>query len=114
LQTNELMMSDIPSGVAWYGGRSCVWLSLDDENEFFKVNALKQIQGLFLTQATTDKRFLSQMKADEKGWGHFVLECSEHGEVPAGFPLRKAPEGLLPEQLFLSDKARWQEFKAGP
>jgi hypothetical protein len=54
------------------------------------------------------------MKADEKGWGHFVLECSEHGEVPAGFPLRKAPEGLLPERLFLSDKARWQDFKTRP
>jgi hypothetical protein len=114
LQTNELMMSDIPSGVAWYGGRSCVWLPLDDENEFFKVNALKPIQGLFLTQVTADKRFLSQMKADEKGWGHFVLECSEHGEVPTGFPLRKAPEGLLPDQLFLSDKVRWQEFKTRP
>jgi hypothetical protein len=114
LQTNELMMSDIPSGVAWYGGRSCVWLPLDDENEFFKVNALKPIQGLFLTQVTTDERFLSQMKADEKSWGHFVLECSEHGEVPAGFPLRKAPEGLLPDQLFLSDKVRWQEFKTRP
>jgi len=114
LQTNELMMSDIPSGVAWYGGRSCVWLPLDDENEFFKVNALKPIQGLFLTQVTMDKRFLSQMKADEKSWGHFALECSEHGEVPTGFPLRKAPEGLLPDQLFLSDKVRWQAFKTRP
>jgi hypothetical protein len=54
------------------------------------------------------------MKAAEKEWGHFVLECSEHGEVPTGFPLRKAPEGLLPDQLFLSDKVRWQEFKTRP
>jgi cbb3-type cytochrome oxidase subunit 3 len=109
--TNELMTSDIPSGVAWYGGRSCVWLPLDDENEFFKVNALKPVRGLFLTQVTTDKRFLSQMKIDEKSWGHFVLECSEHEEVPAGFPLRKAPapRGFLPDQLFLSDRIRWQE-----
>jgi hypothetical protein len=114
MQTNELMMSDIPSGVAWYGGRSCVWLPLDDENEFFKVNALKPVRGLFLTQVTTDERFLSQMKADEKSWGHFVLECSEHGEVPAGFPLRKAPVGLLPEQLFLSDMARWQGLETKP
>ena len=114
MQSNELMMSDIPGGVAWYGGRSCVWLPLDDENEFFKVNALTPVQGLFLTQVTTDKRFLSQMKENEKGWGHFVLECSEHGEVPTGFPLRKAPENLLPEQLFLADKVRWQEFKTSP
>ena len=114
MRTNEIMMSDIPSGVAWYGRRSCVWLPLDDENEFFKVNALKPIKGLFLTQVTTDKRFLSQMKIEPRSWGHFVLECSEHGEVPTGFPLRKAPVGLLPEQLFLSDKARWQDFKIKP
>jgi hypothetical protein len=107
MQTNELIMSDIPSGVAWYGGRSCAWLPLDDENEFFKVSALRPIQGLFLTQVTTDERFLSQIKGDVKGWGHFVLECSEHGEVPTGFPLRKAPENLLPDQLFLADKVRW-------
>ena len=114
LQTNELMTSDIPSGVAWYGGRSCVWLPLDDENEFFKVNAFKPIQGLFLTQVTADQRFLSQMEADETGWGHFLLECSEHGDVPTGFPLRKAPRGLLPAQLFLSDKVRWQEPATPP
>jgi len=114
MQTNELMMSDIPSGVAWYGGRSCVWLPLDDEMEFFKVNALKPVQGLFLTQVTTDKRFLSQMKADTNSWGYFVLQCAEHGEVPAAFPLRKAPVGLLPEQLFLSDRPRWQGIETKP
>ena len=106
--TNETLMSDIPSGVAWYGRRSCVWLSLDDENEFFKVNAFKPIQALFLTQVTTDKRFLSQLRAEPKGWGHFILECAEHSEVPSGFPLRKAPVGLLPDQLFLSDHDRWK------
>jgi cbb3-type cytochrome oxidase subunit 3 len=107
LQTNETMMSDIPSGVAWYGDRPCLWLSLDDQEEFFTANAFKPVAGLFLTQITTDKRFLSQMKDEPNGWGHFVLECSEHGEVPTGFPLRKAPVGLLPAQLFLSDRDRW-------
>ncbi|MGP8198729.1 MAG: ArnT family glycosyltransferase [Limisphaerales bacterium] len=114
LQTNEMMTSDIPAGVAWYGGRSCVWLPLDDENEFFKVNALKPVHALFLTQVTTDERFLTQIKANEKSWGHFLLQCSEHGEVPTGFPLRKAPKGFLPDQLFLSDKVRWQDTKTRP
>lgn len=107
--TNELLMSDIPSGVAWYGERSCVWLPLDDDKEFFKVDAFKPVQGLFLTQMTTDKRFLSQIKTGAQSWGQFVIDCSEHGEVPTGFPLRKAPAGLLPAQLFLSDKVRWQD-----
>jgi hypothetical protein len=110
MQENELTTSDIPSGVAWYGERPCVWLPLDDENEFYKVNALKPIKALFLTQATTNKRFLSEMEEDQRSWSHFVLECWDRGEVPAGFPLRKAPSprGFLPEQLFLSDKVRWE------
>jgi hypothetical protein len=110
MQSNELVISDIPSGVAWYGGRSCVWLPLDDDKEFFKVNALKPVQALFLTQVTADKPFL-KMETAGKSWGHFLLECSEQGEVPTGFPLRKAPAGLLPEQLFLSDTVRWQHLK---
>jgi hypothetical protein len=114
MKTNEALMSDIPSGVAWYGRRSCVWLSLDDENEFFKVNGFKPVQGLFLTQRTTDKPFLSQLKGNPRGWGHFILECAEHSEIPVGFPLRKSPVGLLPEQLFLSDRDRWQELKVKP
>jgi hypothetical protein len=114
VRTNDLMISDIPAAVAWYGERSCVWLPLDDENEFYKVNALKPVKGLFLTQVTTDKRFLSEMKEDPKSWGNFVLECSEHQEVPSGFPLRKSPVGLLPEQMFLSDDASWRVYKTNP
>lgn len=109
---DERLMSDIPSGVAWYGQRECVWLPLDDDQEFYKLNALKPVHALFLTQVTTDEPFLSGMALAPKSWGRFVIDCAEHGEVPAGFPLRKAPYGLLPEQLFLSDKAHWRE--AGP
>jgi 4-amino-4-deoxy-L-arabinose transferase-like glycosyltransferase len=108
MKENELMMSDIPWAMAWYGDRSCAWLSLDDDEEFFKVNAFKPIHVLFLTQRTTDQRYLSQIKAEAKGWGHFVLESAEHGEVPSGFPLRKAPFGFLPDQFLLSDKVRWR------
>jgi hypothetical protein len=108
MRENESMMSDVPWAMAWYGERSCVWLSLNDDDEFFKVNAFKPVHALFLTQQTTDERYLSQIKANSKGWGHFVLESAEHGEVPSGFPLRKAPFGFLPDQLFLSDKVRWQ------
>jgi hypothetical protein len=109
LPANESMMSDIPGGVAWYGDRSCLWLPLDDDREFFNLNALKPVHGLFLTQVTSDAPFLSQMRGLTNSWGSFLLGCAEHGEVPTGFPLRKAPVGLLPAQLFLSDKARWRE-----
>ncbi len=113
LGAGEWMMSDIPAGVAWYGNRDCSWLSLDDGREFFKINELRPVRALFLTQRTTDDRFLSQMSADSRSWGHFFSECEAHyefqgyGEVPSGFPLTNAPSGFLPDQLLLSDHARW-------
>jgi hypothetical protein len=109
----ELVMSDIPAGVAWYGDRDCSWLSSDDDQEFLKINGLRPVKALYLTQRTSESRFLSQMVSNPKSWGHFFfqceahLECQGHGEVPSGFPLTKAPSGFLPDQLLLSDRARW-------
>jgi len=45
---------------------------------------------------------------DTKSWGHFFFECMALGEVPTGFPLKKAPSGFLPEQMLVSDQARWR------
>jgi hypothetical protein len=113
MRPGELMMSDIPAGVAWYGNRECSWLALDDDREFFKINELRPIQAVFLTQRTTDNRFLAQMNSNAKSWEHLFLECEAHleiqgfGEVPSGFPLTNAPSGFLPDQMLLSDRARW-------
>ena len=40
-----------------------------------------------------------------ENWEHFVLRTFLKSEVPTGFPLRRAPEGLYPE-LFLTDSER--------
>jgi 4-amino-4-deoxy-L-arabinose transferase-like glycosyltransferase len=109
----EMMMSDIPAGVAWYGNHDCFWLALDDDREFFNINELRKVHALFLTQRTTDHRFLSELSANPKSWGHLFLECEAHlevqgyGEVPSGFPLTNAPAGFLPDQMLLSDHSRW-------
>jgi hypothetical protein len=108
VRPGEWMMSDIPGAVAWYGDRTCVWLTLDADREFLNVNRLKPVKGVFLTQRTTDEPFLSEMMLKTNSWGHFVMECQAHGEVPPGFPLTKAPAGFLPYQIFLSDQPRWR------
>jgi len=108
MRSEELMISDIPSAVAWYGDRQCGWLTLDDDQEFYHLDRLKPIKAVYLTQRTTNSRFLSQMMVDPKSWGHFVVECEGHGEIPTGFPLTKAPAGFLPDQLLVSDKPRWR------
>ena len=100
----ELMMSDVPGAVAWYGDRNCVWLTLDRDREFFKINQLEPVKALLLTQKTTNQRFLSDMILEPFSWSQFVMESQAKGGVPSGFPLTKASAGFLPYQIFLSDK----------
>lgn len=107
MEPNELIMSDIPWSVAWYGERPCIWLTLNSTQDYETVNRQRQIQGLYLTR-TLDGRFLSDwVHGEYEGWGMFFLDLLLKREVPTGFPLQKAPTGFFPEQLFLSDKERW-------
>jgi hypothetical protein len=118
LKEEELMMSDMPWAVAWYGDRKCVWVTVDApfdsrakvKSDFFAIyDYQKPIQGLYLTTLTTDARFFSQMLKDKDyAWGRFMLECLLRTNVPTDFPLRSAPRGFLQNgQLFLSDHDRW-------
>lgn len=110
MRPDELMMSDVPWAVAWYGNRQCMWTTLDAQQQFFAVNDyLKPVRALYLTPQTMDSRFLTQwVRAGEHSWGSFILESMLRKEIPASFPLRVAPAGFLPEQLFLTDWERWR------
>jgi hypothetical protein len=108
IKEDELMMSDIPWAVAWYGNRPCAWLTLDDSQEFYRLHKLKPVNMIYLTQLTADRRFLSQMAADHNSWGEFFLGCWLHRQAPDGFPLAFAPSGYLPYQMLLADRPRWQ------
>jgi len=110
MKETELMMSDVPWAVAWYGNRQCLWLTLNAQDDFFAVNDyMKPIRGLYLTPETMDSRFLSQwVRAGEHSWGSFVLESMLKREIPPTFPLRRSPAGYMPEQLFLTDRDRWK------
>jgi len=111
------VMSDIPWAVAWYGGRQSVWQSLkyrDDpaekfRNDFYEIHErCRPVQALYLT-AKTLKTLETQSVwnwslGEDKGqdWESFVLGTLLKHEVPTGFPLKRAPAGLIPE-LFLMD-----------
>lgn len=125
MKPDELMMSDIPWAVAWYGNRQCVWLTLNaaadpdngnSQENFFTINDYQRlIHGLYLTQKTTDSRFVSDwICGGENSWGRFIVDTILRKEVPSGFPLRQMPTGYLPEQLFLSDWKRWRGYERSP
>jgi hypothetical protein len=109
MKESELMMSDIPWAVAWYGNRQCLWMTLNAQDDFFAINDYqKPIQALYLTPQTLDSRFLSEwVRGGEQSWGRFIMECFLRREVPVAFPLKKAANGFMPEQLFLADYERW-------
>jgi hypothetical protein len=119
MKENELMMSDIPWAVAWYGNRQCLWLTLNAapdpkdpnsrENFFTVFDYQKPIRAVYLTPQTMDSRFLTEwIRAGEHSWGNFIIESVFRHQFPPNFPLRIAPGGFLPEQLFLTDWERWK------
>lgn len=116
MKPDELMMSDIPWAVAWYGQRQCLWLTLNAQNDFFAVYDYKKpISAIYLTPVTMDSKFLSQwVRTSEYSWGSFAIESLLKGGVPPHFPLKKAPAGFLPEQLFLTDTERWVQPSQAP
>ena len=84
--------------------------TLKTQDDYFGINdTQKPIRGLYLTPQTMDSKFLTQwVRAGERSWGNFILDTMLRHEVPPWFPLRAAPAGFLPEQLFLADWERWR------
>lgn len=110
LRKDELMMSDMPWAVAWYGDRDCVWTPLDTSASFYTIyDEQKAISGLYLTPLTTDARFLTQiLQGPDWEWSRFAADVLLRTNLPARFPLQHARKRYTPDQLFLSDRPRWQ------
>ena len=118
MEEKELVMSDMPWAMAWYGRRQSVWTTLsvrDDQrrNDFFSINdSRKPIRALYLTTLSMDARFHSQIIKGKSGtWERFLLDglVTTNG-LPVGFPLKYAPPGsyFKQGQLFLTDWPRWE------
>ncbi len=111
MRDNELIMSDIPWAVAWYGQRQCIWLTLDARTEFFNVyDYEKEVRALYLTRATMDRCILSEwLRADEGSWENFMLNATTRKGVRPDFPLRFAQQ--LRDDFFLADTPRWTRLQ---
>lgn len=113
---NELMMSDVPWAVAWYGRRQAVMLTLDVRGEFYSLtDYIKPVSALYLTPATLDSGLLSLLQ-DDATWADFVLRVVARDKtLPDGFPLTKSvPPYVLQSQMFFSDWERWLKTEPEP
>ncbi|HEX9046109.1 MAG TPA: hypothetical protein VF988_03705, partial [Verrucomicrobiae bacterium] len=130
MKPDELMMSDIPWAVAWYGHHQCAWLTINSDYEFFQFyDYVKHVDALYLTLNTIDaKLFTECLQANAETWGSFVFERIGVDKIkkpdtvdlwsnivfrntvprPASrtFPLSAAPSDVF-TGLFLTDHQRW-------
>jgi len=108
MKPGELMMSDVPWAVAWYGDRQCVWQTLNAADDFYAVNDfLKPVQALYLTSQAMDVKLFSDcLQTPADSWGNFALKLSTVGIH--NFPLRTSPPGgMIESGVFLTDRPRW-------
>jgi hypothetical protein len=101
VKPDEMMMSDIPWAMAWYGRTQGVWLT-KLKRDFFTINdRQKPFQALYLSHATGSQQFESfdqWIRAGEENWGDFIMSCllqKQQGKPgpPQDFPLEYWQKG---------------------
>lgn len=109
MEPDELIMSDVPWAVAWYGDRQCTWNTINAQYEFDQLNDyVKPVRALYLTLDTLNgKLFTECMQGGVDSWPNFVFKTLAANELPSGFPLRNFPLHALNSGLFLTDRQRW-------
>jgi len=113
IEPTELMMSDVPWSIAWYGDRDCIWLPLlvkdaKGGEDFFAINDFeRRVAALYLSPFTTEAS-LRQVGTAGFVWGRFYFDALLRGNLPKGFPLLYAYENSAREgHMFLADRKRW-------
>ena len=108
MQPDELVMSDQPWAMAWYGDQQCTWTTLDCKSEFFQLNDyIKPVHALYLTFNILDAKMWSEcLMGGKESWGKFTLSFAVASQTPTKFPLNFASHDIG-SGLFLTDHRRW-------
>jgi hypothetical protein len=109
IKPNELVMSDIPWAVAWYGDRQCSWTTINCNYEFVALNDfIKPVNGLYLTLNTLNAKLLTEcVQGGVDNWSNFSYKTLAFNQLPSKFPLQNFPLESLGSGLFLADRQRW-------
>lgn len=105
LEPNELMVSDIATATAWYGGRTSLWMPTTLK-EFYEINdSIQTASGMLLTPESWDSSLYKIDKGPSQDWAPLIRRQG----LPTGFPLTSyTPMPPLDnEYLFFSDRRRW-------
>jgi hypothetical protein len=98
--------------MAWYGNHPALSLTLSMP-DYNAIDRIVLVHALYLSEITTDARFLSRLvKGEDKVWCRLLLEVYLFQRVPKNFPLAYVWTDVgMPSQLFIADYERW---KGGP
>ena len=105
LKPDELLCTDMPWATAWYGRRNSLLLpaTIDD---FYEINDYnKRISGLYFTTITRNKAYVKDLlTGPERSWFPLL-----EGRIPSDFPLTQGFPLNNMDQLFLTDRVRWNK-----
>jgi hypothetical protein len=110
LQPDELVMSDLPWAVAWYGDRKCTWTTLNSQYEFVELNDfVRPVNALYLSINTIDVKMVTDCaQGGVDNWSAFAFNVRAYHTLPNLFPLRQFPAESFVSGYVLFDRIRWQ------
>lgn len=105
LEPDELLCTDMPWATAWYGNRTSLELPMTLDN-FYEINDTTQlVKGLYITTVTRNKAYVKDLvDGPYKEWFPIF-----EGRLPSGFPLNFGLPVSGRDQVFFSDRERWDE-----
>jgi hypothetical protein len=111
----DVLVSELPEGIAWYAGRTAVFTPRR-LTDFYRVNDRifpGRVKGLMLGREWLDARLVSELRDGGSGdWAALLVD----GTVPEEFPLRAVLPlpPARPYYLLVADRARWNDGRDRP
>ena len=107
-QPQEIIMSDMPWGVAWYADRKSLWLPMTIK-AYIQLNDYNQLKGgivgLYVTPVSQNAPLYSEITRGEyREWAAFIIGIADLRE----FPLHEHTQMPDGQCLLYMDRARWK------
>ncbi|MDP9290811.1 MAG: glycosyltransferase family 39 protein, partial [Verrucomicrobiota bacterium] len=107
---DEIIVSDMPWAVAWYGDRRSLWLPNEAKDlvNLHDYNGLgAPINGMYLTPISGNQPFISTLvKGEYKDWANLIMRAP----LAADFPFQRSVALPMENECILyADHVRWPE-----